>query len=100
MKLKIVNLPKFIRSVIIIFSILIGIMFVISNKSLSHGDTQYKTIYVSQGDTLWNIAKCEKQDNPYFENKDIRDIVNQIKKINSLTNSNLVINQELKIPAI
>lgn len=98
MKLKIVNLPKFVRSICIIFFILLGIMFVVSNKSLSHTELEYKTIYVSQGDTLWNIAKSEQGENPYFENKDIRDIMSQIKKINELTNSELTTNQELKIP--
>lgn len=100
MKLEIVNLSKFIRSIIIIFIILLGSMFIITNKSLSHTDTSYKTICVTNGDTLWSIARDEKETNLYYSDKDVRDIVDNIKTTNHLTVSNLSINQELKIPII
>lgn len=40
-----------------------------------------KTVYVIQGDTLWTIAKREQICNPYYEDKDIRDIVYELKKL-------------------
>ena len=98
--MKIVNIKKFVRSISIIFLIILGISLIISNNSFSHEETKYKTIIVSSGDTLWSIAKEEKQSNNYYIDKDIRDIVTSIKTTNSLNSSNLKINQELLIPAL
>ncbi len=100
MKLKIVNLSKFIRSVVIILGIIVCISLFINNISFSHTEKTYKTICVSTGDTLWTIAKEEKDSNSYYTNKDVRDIVNNIKGINKLSNSNLSVGQKLLIPSI
>ncbi|MCI8352633.1 MAG: LysM peptidoglycan-binding domain-containing protein [Clostridia bacterium] len=100
MKFKIVNLSKFIRSILVILGIIICISLFISNISFSHTETTYRTICVSNGDTLWSIAKEEKISNSYYTNKDVRDIVNNIKDINKLTNCDLSIGQKLLIPNI
>ncbi len=100
MNLKIANKKKFIRSIVIILGLIMFISLFISNISFSHGENTYKTIYVSNGDTLWNIAKEEQENNDYYENKNIREIVNNIKSINKLDNSNLSVNQKLLIPCI
>lgn len=100
MKLKIVNLSKFIRSILIILGIIMCISLFINTISFSHTDTKYKTIYVSNGDTLWSIAKEEKNTNSYYEDKDVRDIVNNIKQMNKLSNCDLSINQKLVVPYI
>lgn len=100
MKLKIINLSKFIRSILIILGIIICISLFINTISFSHADTKYKTIYVSNGDTLWSIAKEEKNTNTYYEDKDIRDIVNSIKQINKLNNCNLSVNQKIVVPYV
>lgn len=100
MKFKIVNLSKFIRSILVILGIIICISLFISNISFSHTETKYKTIYVSNGDTLWNIAKEEKTSNSYYSNKDVRYIVNNIKGINKLSNCDLSVGQKLVIPSI
>lgn len=47
MNLKIVNKGKFVRSILIIFMLIMGLSFIVSNKTLSHGETKYKTIYAS-----------------------------------------------------
>ena len=60
----------------------------------------YKTITVNSGDTLWSIAQYEKNENAYYKDSDIRDIVYDIKEINNLNSSSLSINQSLKIPTI
>ena len=72
----------------------------IGNISFSHGENNYKTIYVSSGETLWSIAKEEQENNAYYENKNVRDIINDIKIVNELNSSDLAINQKIVIPYI
>ena len=61
---------------------------------------KYKTICVSKGDTLWNIAKSNQETNGYYKGKDIRYIMNDIAQINNIEKSNLKIDQELLVPVI
>ena len=98
--MKIVNKKKFIRSISITISSVIFMILLLANISFSHTEVSYKEITTSSGDTLWSIAKYEKNNNDYFENRDIRDIVDEIKYLNHLTNSNLSIGDKLNIPTI
>lgn len=98
MKLKIVNKRKFILSLTFIISILF--LIILGNTTSSSSKERYTTILVSSGDTLWNIAKNEQENNPYYESKDIRYIVNDIKAVNNLKSGNLANNQKLNIPII
>ena len=69
--------------------------------SFSKGDIKTKTVNVTKGDTLWSIAREEQENNAYYENKDIRDIIYEIKKLNKLdNNSNLKIGQKLIIKSL
>ena len=98
--MKIVNKKKFIRSISITIGTLILLILMLSNVSFSHTEIEYKEISVASGDTLWSIAKYERNNNLYFENKDIRDIIDEIKYINNLDSSNLNIGDKLTIPMI
>lgn len=98
MKLKIVNIPKFIISFSILFFIIISIIFV-SNNSFSHEKPEYEEIYITAGDTLWTISQKQNH-NKYYEGKDIRYIISDLKKVNHLSNSSLSIGQKLLIPTI
>lgn len=98
--MKIIDKRKFIRSLIVIGGVILLMSFIFVNKTLSHAETSYKKIYVSSGDTLWNIAQEQKSTNQYFEDKDIRTIVDEIKYTNNLNTSSLNIGQELNIPTI
>lgn len=98
--MKIVNKKKFIRSISITISLIIFIILMLANISFSHTEVKHKTISVIGGDNLWNIAKYEKENNMYFEDKDIRDIVYEIKYLNNLNTSNLNVGDELTIPTI
>lgn len=96
--MKIKNVKKFVRSILIILGIILTISLLISKSSLSYKEIEYKTISISSGDTLWTIAAYNQSSNDYYENKDIRYIINDIMKINNLENSSLTVNQELLIP--
>ena len=96
--MRIVNKKKFIRMVILIIGIIIISLIGFNNKSFSKGEIKTKTIYVSSGDTLWTIATEEQENNSYYEDKDVRDIIYEIKKLNNLdNNSNLIAGQKLVI---
>lgn len=96
--MRIVDKKKFVRMIILIIGI-ISISFIcFSNISFSKGEVKTKTIYVSSGDTLWTIAEYEQENNTYYDNKDIRDIIYEIKKLNNIdNNSNLITGQKLVI---
>lgn len=95
--MRIVNVKKFLRMILLIIGIVIAICFCFSNKAYSRGETSEKTIYVANGDTLWSIAANEQEKNSYYLDKDIRDIIYEIKKLNNLENNNLSIGQKLII---
>lgn len=95
--MKIVNVKKFIRTMSIL-GILILIIILFSNKTYSKVDTEYKEESIILGDTLWSISQEEAKNNKYFENKDIREIVSEIKRINKLDNLDLREGQKLLIP--
>lgn len=99
--MKIVNKKKFIRMVILIIGVIMLLFICFSNISFSKGEVKTKTIYASSGDTLWTIAKQEQENNSYYEDKDIRDIIYQIKKLNNIqNNSNLKEGQKIIIEYI
>lgn len=89
---------KFIRGIIFIITITIGLVLLMTNVTLSHQEIKYKTVSVVSGDTLWKIAEKEQNKNAYYKNKDIRDIIEDIKEINNLETSSLKVNQALEIP--
>ena len=90
------NLFKVFITIVITWLIVI-LLYSIFNNTYSYKNQTYKTIRVSPGETLWDIAEIEKYNNEYYQDMEIREIVNQIKTINSLTNCNLYVDQELKI---
>lgn len=96
--MKIVNKAKFLRTVITLGTIIFALI-IFSNKTYSKGEISYKEDYIYSGDTLWSIAEYELKNNKYFENKDIRNIVNELKDINNFSSSELYVGQKIKIPS-
>ena len=94
----VINMKKFSRAMLIIAGIVFFINLFFMNKSLSHQDVSTKNVSVTSGDTLWSIAKIEQEENSYYQGKDVRDIIQDIKEFNNLTSSNLKVNQVLEIP--
>jgi len=99
MKIKIVNKKKFVRSFITLI-VLLSISFLGISFSYSKTEISYKEDYIYEGDTLWSIAEKQIVTNEYYKNKDIRDVIYEIKKLNNLDNSNLKIGEKILIPQI
>lgn len=87
-----------------ILILVIGIMILNAifsiKSSYSKVEVSYKSEYTSYGDTLWTIAERESKNNKYYQDKDIRYIIYDLKQINNLSNSNLKEGQEIFIPKI
>lgn len=99
--MRVVNKKKFIKMVSLIIGIISILFICFSNISFSKEKMKTKVVYVSNGDTLWSIAEYEQENNIYYENKDIRDIIYEIKKLNNLEkNSSLNIGQKLIINSL
>lgn len=92
------NIFRVVNAVLVLWFIISIILIIfLSNKSYSYKETEFKNISVSQGETLWDIAKREKYNNEYYKNYDIRDIVLQIQSLNQLQSSDIYCNQILKV---
>lgn len=97
-RIRIVNKYKFIKSITILICIF-GMMICITNhKTYSNSEIKYKIEYVIKGETLWEIAEKEIQENAYFQNEDIQNVILELKEINHMTTSNLSEGMEIKIP--
>ncbi len=95
--MKIVNKGKFIRTISIII-IVLGALMIFSKNTYSKVEITYKEDYIYSGDTLWSIAEQQVSNNKYFENKDIREIISELKSINNISNSKLNEGEKIKIP--
>lgn len=95
--MKIVNKTKFLRTISML-GIIIMAFIIFSSNTYSKGEIRYREDYIYSGDTLWNIASKEIKNNKYFENKDIRDVVNELKTVNNFSSSELYEGQKIKIP--
>lgn len=101
--MKIVNTKKFIRSVLILIGFIVALIIFFPKATLSHNENEhsnYETISVAKGDTLWSIASYQQENNPYYTEKDVRDIILELKKVNQLSSSNLQAGQSLKVPVL
>lgn len=96
--MKIVNKKKFLTTNIVIILFICIILLLISKCTLSHVDITYTKTYIEFGDTLWNIAKEQQNNNNYYKDKEIREIISDIKRVNNLKSCNLSVGQEIKIP--
>ena len=82
---------------ILVILIIIGLI-IFAKSTYSKGEKIYKESYIYEGDTLWSIAKEESSTNKYFEGKDIREIIFEIRKVNNNSLDNLSIGEKILIP--
>lgn len=98
--MKIVNFKRFSMFVIGVILMIVLFISIFNTKSLSRTEIDYIEFTVSSNDTLWKIANIVKENNINYNNKDVREIIFEIKKINNLTDSSLYNNQVITIPEI
>lgn len=92
------NKKKFVRGILLVVGMVIGLVLIMTSKTLSHQEVKYKSVSVISGDTLWDIAEEEQKSNNYYKGNDIRDIIQDIKSVNNLKTSELKLDQTLEIP--
>ena len=97
--MRIKNKKRFITMVTILFLVILFILM-LNNKTYSKVECGSKTIYVAYGDTLWKIASEQKESNLYYEGKNVRDILEDIKYTNNLNDSYIYEGQKLEIPTL
>ena len=90
---------NFKKVLLMLIVVVIGCIITMgNNNTFSHTNVSYKTIYVSSGETLWEIASVEAQNNDYYAKYDIRHIIKDIKQVNGLESSNVYPGQSLLVP--
>jgi len=80
----------------VLLTLVMAILFVIFASSVTaknHINT--KEIYITQGDTLWSVARDAIKEN---KNMNIQKVVCEIEKINNITDSNIYAGQTIEIP--
>lgn len=98
-KIKIVNKYKFVMSIMFLSILIVTIFSTMLGTLTASGSefTQFVTIEVESGDTVWGIARTVN--NSYLEdNEDVRLIVYAIAQENSLENYFIYPGQEIIVP--
>ncbi len=92
-----IDLKKFVRGIFIII-IFTGIITFLATKSIySYKIVDEKKVYINSGDTLWTIAKHEQKYNEYYKGTEIREIIYDIRKLNNMSNANLIPGKIIKV---
>ncbi len=95
---KIINKYKFIRTSVTLLLIIGMALWILNRPSYSNSEEKYKIEYVVKGDTLWKIAEEEIEQNAYFKNEDIRNVILEIRTLNQMATSDITEGMEIKIP--
>ncbi len=82
---------------LLLLGLVLGAFVIFSGQSVATaelGETvPTRTVVVGEGDTLWEIA-----DRVGGEDEDLREVVHQIEKLNSLSGPVLEVGQEIAVP--
>ncbi|MBR2246949.1 MAG: hypothetical protein IJ880_08000 [Bacilli bacterium] len=68
-----------------------------SNASIEGINQEYKKILVSPGDTIWSISKIEQNNNEFFKDKSLDQVIYTIEQTNNIDGI-IYVGQELQIP--
>jgi len=94
MKFKVVNKFRFITFLTVCILLIAFSISALCNVATAQRKQEYKTVEVMYGDTLWEIAKTYGD-----PDKDVREVIYDICKINNVNASSLKAGMEIKVPA-
>ena len=91
---RVININKFKRFMFLAILLISMISFtsILTLNAYSKDIPQFDYVSVQQGDTLWSIAS------DYADNKDIREVIYEISKINNIHNNSIHPGDIIKIP--
>lgn len=95
-KYVIVNMSRFYTFITFLFILCAILLFAIFYSPEAHSsiyEPSYKEYHISEGDNLWNIAL-----NNMPEGYDVRKMIYEIKKANSMETSGVYAGDTIKIP--
>lgn len=92
-RVKLLNKKRFMTVILTFIIVVLASVSVFISASSLDTATTYKSFIVQRGDTLWSIAS---EYSP--EDMDIREYINEIEKVNPISNSFLAEGQELRLP--
>ena len=95
---KIINKYKFTRAILVLLLIIGVVLWIFNRPSYSNRKKKYKIEYIAKGETLLEIAQKQVEQNMYFKNQDIRNVILEIKTLNQMTTSDITEGMEIKIP--
>lgn len=91
--MRIQNKKKFITTIgMLVMIIFLTIILVNTIVNKPEYKETYKTIYISEDETLWSIAEEYKK-----PDQDIRDYIYEIRKLNNMESATIYEGQELTI---
>lgn len=97
-RLRIVNKFRFISFLILCFLLITALISSMFESNTAYSDSTTENNYIectaTTGDTIWEIAK---NNNPY--NYDIRKVVHEIMKLNSMDSADIRPGDIIKIPS-
>ncbi|MFZ5639152.1 MAG: cell division suppressor protein YneA [Bacillota bacterium] len=87
------NPVKFFRGIGLVIILAVTMTFFIKGSATGTLQTGYKQITVKKGDTIWEIARDNKNGGT-----DIEEVIYAIKQANKIKNSGLYPGQVIKVP--
>jgi hypothetical protein len=87
------NPVRFFRGIGLVIILAVTMTFFIKGSATGTLQTDYKQITVKRGDTIWEIARDNKDGGT-----EIEEVIYAIKKANKINNSGIYPGQVIKIP--
>lgn len=94
---RIVNKGNFIRSIVLLISLIALLFFIFTPAKKAPVNISYKEYYVKTGDTYWSIAG-KLQSEGYRDNFDIRVVVDELIDKSQIRADNLKAGDIIYIP--
>ena len=92
-RVRIINKGRFILALFLLFLSFLCAFMLMFNAVSGEGKIIYKDYIVAKGDTVWKIADINTGDN-----RDVREVVYEIVKVNNIKNQTIYPGQTIQVP--